>query len=60
MVCGRTGDGDALLFAAREFGGTMSSAGSDAENVEEFHGAFVCVGRRFARDQLRHGYVFER
>ena len=55
----RPRDGDALLLAARQFGGAMVEALGEAEEIEKLAGALARFARREPTDELRHDHVLE-
>ena len=58
VIGGGAGDGDTLLFAAREFGGPMGGARRDAEEIKQFHGPRLGRSLVLAGNDLRHHDVF--
>ena len=53
------GDGDALLFAAGEFGGFVGTAGGEAYIFQQRERGGGCIFRRSAGDQRGNHHVFE-
>ena len=54
-----TGDGYPLHFAARQFGGKMGGPFSEANSLQKFGGAFLCLATARAIEHQRQGDVLQ-